>query len=65
MMRLTYDTKISTGKKEGHASNDFEKAAKSDKTFLGKAIDVLKNISFFFYGIVDQYCIVQINAFRK
>ena len=62
-MKLPYEAKIVMGKEEGGASHIcqayYDQIAKMDKSSLGEAISALKNVSFSYKGVVDQYNLVR------
>ena len=61
-MKLRYEAKIVMGKEEGGTSHICQaydyKVAKMEKSSSVEAISALKNISFLYQGVVDQYSLV-------
>ena len=61
-MKLWYEAKIFMGKEEGgtyHICQAYDyQVAKMDNSSSGKAISALKNVSFLYKGVVDQYGLV-------
>ena len=61
--KLRYEDKIVMGKEEGDISHIFQayddQVANMDKSSSGESISALKNISFLYKGLVDQYNLVR------